>query len=80
MPMAKGPRAHGKTPPNTSTVTFRYPLGPPLIMQVHGRRTEVDARIRLNVEQHKRKLTFWDLNTAKNVVVDLDEVETWSVK
>lgn len=65
---------------NVSIVTFRYPSGAPQVLKVHGRRSEVEANIRRNVEQRKRKMTFWDLTTGKNVVVDLDEFDTWSVK
>lgn len=78
--MATGPRAHGATPKNTSTITFRYPSGPPRVLLVHGRRSEVDNAIRTAVEQRKRKISFWDLHSARNVVVDLDKVDTWSVK
>lgn len=72
-------RRHHSTK-NTSTVTFRYPSGAPVTVHVHGRRSEVAHEIRTSMEKRKRKMTFWDLKTAKNVVVNLDDVDTWSVK
>lgn len=65
---------------NTSTVTFRPPSGGPLVLLVHGRPAEVRNTIQTAMDRKQARMSFWDLNRAKNVVVDLNEYDTWSVK
>jgi len=72
-------RRHHRTK-HTSTVTFRPPSGSAVKVLVHGRPSEVRHQIQTAMEGRQRKMTFWDLNQAKNVVVALDDFDTWSVK
>jgi len=68
------------TTKHTSTVTFRPPSGAPVTVLVHGRPSEVRNQIQTALEGRQHKMTFWDLNRAKNVTVRLDDYDTWSVK
>lgn len=77
--VSDSPRAHGRSQGNTCLVTFRFAEWH-ITMLVHGRRTEVDHRIRTAVQKNRKAIDFWDLKTNKNVVIDLEEAETWTVK
>ena len=76
---SESPRAHGRAR-NTSTVTFRYPSGRPLVLHVHGRPSEVRAQIQAAMSAHKQRLMLHDIDTGVDHQVLLANVDTWTVK
>mgnify|MGYP001093712120 CR=1 FL=1 len=77
--VSNSPRAHGATAKNVSTVTFRYPSGAPTVLLVHGRATEVRARIQRHMDTGKARIKFHDLNSDQERTIILTNVDTWSV-
>ena len=76
---SESPRAYGRSQ-NTSTVTFRFPSGPALVLHVHGRPSEVRNQIRSAMETKKQKLLLHDIDSGQDRTVILTNVDTWTVK
>jgi hypothetical protein len=76
---SESPRAHGRSQ-NTSKVTFRFPSGAPLVLTVHGRPSEVRAKIQGYMNAGRNRVTFYDLTTGRDRGVNLADVDVWSVK
>ena len=76
---SESPRAHGRAQ-NTSTITFRFPSGPPAVLLVHGRPALVKQRILAFMRARKHKITFHDLKSDRERTIILTNVDSWSVK